>query len=131
MEQISFNQSKNIPLSTIDLLISDEWILKLDVIFKTLIVFPCPQNIRSCKITKGCVWFSDVFRGVKCISDMKWVNHRSLPSMQYLTHFMPLVSFYTSWKGVWKETSAMKWVKCLLWETNHIILAGMIFCKLI
>ena len=31
-KSVSTNQ-KNIPLSTIDLLISDEWILKLDVIF--------------------------------------------------------------------------------------------------
>ena len=39
-----------------------------------------------------------------------------------LTHFMPMVSFYTPWKyqtpevsryfpGVWKETSGMKWLK--------------------
>ena len=34
---------------------------------------------------------------------------------QFLTHFMPLVSYCTPWKqnkwGVWKETTAMKWIK--------------------
>ena len=40
-----------------------------------------------------------------------WKIHIVYFKRVYLTNFMPLVSFDTSWKGLSKETRGMKWVK--------------------